>query len=65
MGQERRGAVIMAKDEYKVQMKDERGRKSFTLVNSTSASAAAAKAKAETRHAGKTVTSTKKTGRSF
>jgi hypothetical protein len=55
----------MAKDEYKVNMKDERGRKSFTLVNSTSAAAAASKAKAESRHAGKTVVSTEKTGRKF
>jgi hypothetical protein len=55
----------MPKNEHKVSMKDERGRKSFTLVNAGSEAEAQRRAEREPRHAGKTVTSVEKTGRSF
>jgi hypothetical protein len=58
---------VTQRDEYKVNMKDERGRKSFTLANATSE--AEARAMAERHHGNgdrpKTVTSVEKTGRSF
>ena len=53
------------RNEFKVQMKDERGRKSFTLVNAGSVGEARRRALAEPRHRGKTVTGTEETGRSF
>lgn len=58
----------MAKrDEYKVHMKDERGRKSFTLVNATSEDEATVAAEKHHGHGDrpKVVTSVEKTGRSF
>ena len=58
----------MAKrNEYKVHMRDRRGRKSFTLVNATSADEA--ERVAESRHSGgdqpKTIVGSEKTGRAF
>lgn len=55
------------RDEYKVHMRDRRGRRSFTLANATSE--AEAKRMAERHHRGgdnpKTIVSVEKTGRSF
>ena len=58
----------MAKrDEYKVHMRDRRGRKSFTLVNATSADEA--ERVAESQHSGgdqpKEIVRSEKTGRTF
>ena len=58
----------MSKDEYKVNMKDSRGRKSFTLVNATSETEA--RKTAARHHVGKgdnpkAIVSTEKTGRKF
>ena len=57
----------MKHDEYKVHLRDPRGRKSFTLVNATSAEEA--ERVAESRHSGedqpKTIVDSEKTGRSF
>lgn len=57
----------MAKNEYKVHMKDERGRKSFTLANATNE--ADARKMAEKYHGNgdrpKAVTAVEKTGRTF
>lgn len=56
------------RDEYKVHLKDRRGRRSFTLVNATSADEA--ERVAASRHSWdpdnpKTVIGSEKTGRSF
>lgn len=55
------------RDEYKVNLKDERGRKSFTLANATSEDEA--RQMAEKHHGNgdrpKVVVSVEKTGRSF
>lgn len=55
------------KDEYRVNMKDPRGRRSFTLVNASSEAEARKMAEKHHGHGDrpKTVTSVEKTGRSY